>query len=66
MAHMYMYVITAHADDDNCIALKPLPEAEDCQGDYINACYVMPILILPISHHTTHIAHRALLHLTHE
>ena len=27
-------------DDDNRIILKPLPEFEDCQGDYINACYV--------------------------
>ena len=29
-----------NADDDNRIALKPIPEAEDCQKDYINACYV--------------------------
>ena len=28
------------ADDDNRIALKPLPDVSDCQRDYINACYV--------------------------
>ena len=33
-------VITVLVDDDNCITLKPLPEAEDYQEDYINACYV--------------------------
>ena len=27
-------------DDDNRIVLKSIPEAADCQGDYINACYI--------------------------
>ena len=27
-------------DDDNHIALEPTPEADDCYGDYINACYI--------------------------
>ena len=27
-------------DDDNRILLKSIPEASDCQGDYINACYI--------------------------
>ena len=31
---------TFPADDDNRIALKPLPDVSDCQRDYINACYV--------------------------
>ena len=39
MSNFYV-IIVALADDDNRIALKPLPEFEDCQGDYINACYV--------------------------
>ena len=39
MSNFYV-IIVAFADDDNRIVLKPLPEAEDCQGDYINACYV--------------------------
>ena len=29
-----------HADDDNLIILDPIPGQEDCQSDYINACYV--------------------------
>ena len=29
-----------NTDDDNRIVLKSLPEATDCQGDYINACYI--------------------------
>ncbi len=28
------------ADDDNLIILDPIPGEEDCQSDYINACYV--------------------------
>ncbi len=28
------------ADDDNLIILDPIPGQEDCQSDYINACYV--------------------------
>ena len=28
------------SDDDNRIALKSLPGSDDCQRDYINACYV--------------------------
>ena len=39
MSNFYV-IIFALADDDNRIALKPLPEFEDYQGDYINACYV--------------------------
>ena len=31
---------TFPADDDNRIALKPLPDVSDCQRDYINACYI--------------------------
>ena len=27
-------------DDDNRIVLKPIADADDCQRDYINACYV--------------------------
>ena len=27
-------------DDDNRIVLKSIPGAIDCQGDYINACYI--------------------------
>ena len=27
-------------DDDNRITLEPIPEADDCYGDYINACYI--------------------------
>ena len=27
-------------DDENRIVLKPIPGAVDCQGDYINACYI--------------------------
>ena len=27
-------------DDDNRIVLQPLAESKDCQGDYINACYM--------------------------
>ena len=61
MSNFYV-IIVALADDDNRIALKPLPEFEDCQGDYINACYVdvrntaslTVIILLPTSHHTTH------------
>ncbi len=29
-----------HADDDNRIVLQPISGQEDCQSDYINACYV--------------------------
>ena len=36
----FMLLLCVLADDDNRIALKPLTEAEDCQGDYINACYI--------------------------
>ncbi len=32
--------MTTHADDDNRIVLQPLSGQEDCQSDYINACYV--------------------------
>lgn len=28
------------SDDDNRIPLQPLSESKDCQGDYINACYI--------------------------
>ena len=31
---------TIPADDDNLIILDPIPGQEDCQSDYINACYV--------------------------
>ena len=34
------------SDDDNRITLKPLADANDCQRDYINACYVDVSLIL--------------------
>ena len=27
-------------DDDNRIVLKPLTDINDCQRDYINACYI--------------------------
>ncbi len=27
-------------DDDNLIVLEPVTEREDCQNDYINACFV--------------------------
>ncbi len=30
----------SHADDDNLLVLQPIPGQEDCQSDYINACYV--------------------------
>lgn len=29
-----------YTDDDNRIPLNALPDAKDCQRDYINACYV--------------------------
>ncbi len=32
--------MTTHADDDNRIVLQPMSGQEDCQSDYINACYV--------------------------
>ena len=38
--HYYCLDGTFPADDDNRIALKPLPDVSDCQRDYINACYV--------------------------
>lgn len=28
------------ADDDNRIILEPMSDIQNCQGDYINACYV--------------------------
>ncbi len=28
------------ADDDNRIELAPIPGHEDCQGTFINACYI--------------------------
>ena len=37
----YLILITPiPADDDNLIILDPIPGQEDCQSDYINACYV--------------------------
>ncbi len=32
--------MATHADDDNRIVLQPILGQEDCQSDYINACYV--------------------------
>ena len=29
-----------NTDDNNRIFLKSIPEAADCQSDYINACYI--------------------------
>lgn len=29
-----------YTDDDNRIPLNALPDAKDCQRDYINACYI--------------------------
>ena len=34
---LYLFLVS---DDDNRIPLKSLPDAADCQRDYINACYV--------------------------
>ena len=34
------FKILCHTDDDNHIVLKSILEATDCQGDYINACYI--------------------------
>ena len=36
-------LVTVHMlflDDDNRIILKPIESNEDCQREYINACYV--------------------------
>ena len=30
----------SHVDDHNRITLNALPEYEDCQREFINACYV--------------------------
>ena len=30
----------SHVDDHNHITLNALPEYEDCQREFINACYV--------------------------
>ena len=47
---MYTYTVYGwdycFSDDDNRIALKPLADANDCQRDYINACYVDVSLFL--------------------
>ena len=43
VATLYLYT-----DDNNRIVLKPIPEAADCQGDYINACYIDVIIIIII------------------
>ena len=40
IGYIILYGATFPADDDNRIALKPLPDVSDCQRDYINACYV--------------------------
>ena len=34
------FIFTALADDENRITLKPNDDREDCQREYINACYV--------------------------
>ena len=66
MSNFYV-IIVALADDDNRIALKPLPEFEDYQGDYINACYVdvrnttHTQLTIPSIHVTTTHAHKHIL-----
>ena len=38
--YMAVSLIIICADDDNRIPLQPLSESKDCQGDYINACYI--------------------------
>ena len=35
-----IYLLLCVLDDDNRIVLQPLGESKDCQGDYINACYI--------------------------
>ena len=33
-------VILSYTDDDNRITLRPMSGHEDCQNEYINACYI--------------------------
>ena len=35
-----MYVSICVLDDDHRVKLRPLPDHQDCQTDYINASYV--------------------------
>ena len=35
-----LYNENRYIDDDNRIVLKSISEVADCQGDYINACYI--------------------------
>ena len=37
---IYLSICLCLLDDDNRIVLQPLGESKDCQGDYINACYI--------------------------
>ena len=38
--HLVYMVNAIFSDDDNRIPLRPIPDAQGCQGDYVNACYV--------------------------
>ena len=37
---MMPFITLSHLDDHNRITLNALPEHEDCQREFINACYV--------------------------
>ena len=37
---LYICCCYFFTDDDNRIMLKPIPGHQDCQNDYINACYI--------------------------
>jgi hypothetical protein len=39
-SNLYLSIWLCLLDDDNRIVLQPLAESKDCQGDYINACYI--------------------------
>ena len=38
--HFHCLTVFSPTDDDNRIVLQPISGREDCQSDYINACYV--------------------------
>ena len=40
--------LITYTDDNNRIVLQPIPNDKDCQGDYINACYIDVSIIEPL------------------
>ena len=57
-------------DDDNLIILDPIPGQEDCQSDYINACYVdvsvcmLSSLLWPLQLACIHLIYSLCIHCT--